>query len=107
VIVRYDQTADALYIELVEGAIVARTEELEAGTLADVDEAGALVGIEVIRPARDWPAEEILTRYQVADGDEVRELIALWRRPEEPGAWLYPAESGARSAGTAAVGTPA
>lgn len=105
-IVRYDKTADALYIEVIDGAIVARTEELEPGTLVDVDERGALVGIEVIRPARDWPADEILERYPLADG-EVRDLIALWRRPEKPGAWLYPAESGARSAGTAAVGIPA
>jgi uncharacterized protein YuzE len=64
----YDTQADALDITLVEG-IVARTEEIDNGTLVDVDEAGNLLSIEVLRPARRWPLEEILDRYVVADDD--------------------------------------
>lgn len=66
--IAYDSQADALEIVVREG-LVARTRELDAGTLIDVDEHGCLLSIEVIRPARDWPVEEILAEYQVAPED--------------------------------------
>lgn len=60
----YDSEADALYIQLDVGE-VARTEDVDTGTLVDVDEAGVALGIEVLHPARPWPLDEILRRYRI------------------------------------------
>ena len=73
----YDQESDALYIRLVEDAMVARTEQIDAGTLVDVNEGGAAVGIEIIRPARPIPVNEIADRFPLI-GDEIRVLRSLW-----------------------------
>lgn len=54
----YDHEDDALYVKLVEGERVSRTEQLDTGTLVDLDRFGRVLGIEVIRPARRWPLEE-------------------------------------------------
>lgn len=64
----YDTEADALDITLEDG-IVARTEEIDSGTLVDVDVQGRLLTIEVIGPARRWPLEAILDRFHVDEGD--------------------------------------
>jgi uncharacterized protein YuzE len=73
----YDQTADALYIRLREGADVERTEQLDGGTLLDLDRRGALVGIELIHPARAWALEDVLERFEVAEQD-AEVLRSLW-----------------------------
>ena len=73
---KYDKDADALDITLREG-LVARTEEIDTGTLLDFDAAGHLVAIEVIRPARDWPLDEILSRFTL-DSDVEAVLRSLW-----------------------------
>jgi uncharacterized protein YuzE len=67
--VQYDQAADALYVTLGDGEIVARTIRIDTGTLVDVDHLGRPMGIEIIRPARPWPLQEILERFQVRDED--------------------------------------
>ncbi len=67
--VQYDQEADALYVTLEDGGMVAKTIRVDAGTLVDVDHLGRPVGIEIIRPARPWPLERILERFQVRDED--------------------------------------
>lgn len=72
----YDQEADALYIRLGTG-LVDRTISIETGTLADVDEHGALVGIEVIRPARPLPVETLAERFQLGD-DQTQILESMW-----------------------------
>ena len=41
------------------------------------DQSGRPVGIEVIRPARDWPLNEILEKYAIDPANELRLL-----RPE-------------------------
>ena len=64
----YSTDADVLDINLDEG-IVARTVEIETGTLADLDEHGHLLSIEVIRPGRRWALEEILSLYEVRESD--------------------------------------
>lgn len=61
----YDQQADALYLQLVSGRAVSRTEQVDAGTLVDLDRLGNVLGIEVLRPARAWPLEEVLGRFGV------------------------------------------
>lgn len=74
----YDQEADALYLKLQTGRLVARTIEIDPGTMVDVDETGELTGIEVIRPARDWPLDEIIDRFGIDEGTAavLRQLAA-------------------------------
>jgi uncharacterized protein YuzE len=72
----YDREADALEISL-SGEIVARTLEIDTGTLVDLDAQGNLVAIEVIRPMRPWPLREILEQYTIDSEDEAV-LLALW-----------------------------
>jgi uncharacterized protein YuzE len=64
----YDNEADALAIRLADG-IVDRTVEVEPGTLVDVDAAGSVLVIEVIQPARRWPLDEVLARFEIEDAD--------------------------------------
>lgn len=78
----YDLDADALYIQLT-GATVARTAELDSGTIVNLDSAGQVVGIEVIQPQRAWPLEEILTRFAIA-GAQATELRAYFPQPPQP-----------------------
>ena len=79
----YDDSADALYIE-VASAVVAQTHQVDAGTLVDLDNMGNLVGIEVIRPARPWPVEEIASRFGLC-GSEKAILDSLWGEPRKRG----------------------
>lgn len=81
----YDLDADALYVRLSSGT-VASTVEVDSGTLADLDHDGALVGIEIIRPHRIWPLDEIITRFGVS-GLAERELRAYF--PQPPDACRY------------------
>lgn len=67
-----DTVADALYLQIRRGR-VARTEELDSGTLVDLDTYGDPLGIEVIHPGRAWPLDEFLQRYNVSD--YVRSLL--------------------------------
>jgi len=64
----YDQDADALYVRFRDER-VARTTQLDSGTLADLDATANLIGVEVIRPARAWPIQEILDHFSLADDD--------------------------------------
>ena len=76
--VGYDLQADALYITLLEHAEVARTIQVDPGTLVDLDSRGNLIGVEVIRPARPWPLDEILSRFSTSDADS--HLLRLLER---------------------------
>ena len=81
----YDDTADALYIQ-VAGSLVAQTHQIDPGTMVDVDQFGRVVGIEVLQPARDWPLEEIKSRFEF--GQHEKDILdSLWG--ENPGR-LYP-----------------
>lgn len=46
----YDPDADALYIRVVDGVPVARTQQVDPRTLVDPDRAGRVAGIEVLHP---------------------------------------------------------
>jgi uncharacterized protein YuzE len=78
---KYSQTGDALYIYLIDGGRPVKGEEIDNGTLVDLDDEGRVVGIEVLNPARNWPLEEIAERFAL-DMDDVLALRALWRSPE-------------------------
>jgi uncharacterized protein YuzE len=75
----YDLDARALYIELADRQ-AARTEQVDTGTLVDLDSDGNVIGIEVINPDRSWPLEEILRRFTVPEQD-ARELRAYFPLP--------------------------
>lgn len=80
---RYDLDAGALYIKLTERhRQVARTAQLDSGTMVDLDSDGYVLGIEVIQPGRDWPLSEILDRFTVADYDAA-ELRAYFAHPAQ------------------------
>jgi uncharacterized protein YuzE len=76
---RYDKEADALTIQLRDGVPVSRTEEVDTGTLVDLDRFGSAIAIEVIRPAREWPVEDIIARFGV-DDESAQMLRSLWNR---------------------------
>jgi len=76
--IQYDRELDVLDVKLIEGAMVARTEQLDTGTLVDVDRHGNAVSIEVIRPARPWPLDELIERFGVAP-DDATVLRRIWR----------------------------
>ncbi len=77
----WDQDADALYVSFLDDddEAVSRTEQLDVGTLVDLDRFGHVLGIEVLRPARSWPLEEVLSRFDMAEVDE-RALRAMFER---------------------------
>src|SRR5438067_2797807 len=82
---RYDKDADALDIRLREDgdAIAARTVEIDSGTMVDLDEHGAAISIEVLRPARPWPLTEILERFTI-DEEQADLLRGLWSEGRYP-----------------------
>lgn len=79
----YDADVGALYLKLADRKVT-RTVEVDSGTLADLDSAGRLVGIEVLQPDRAWPLEDILTRFHVSE-EQARELRANYRKPPRNG----------------------
>lgn len=85
--VAYDQQADVLYIEL-WSAEVARTIQIDRGTLVDLDQDGQLIGVELIRPARPWPIEAILDRFPT-DPTSARMLHLLERAAGQAGTFGY------------------
>jgi len=72
----YDPEADAMYLGLVE-ASVSRTEQVDEGTLVDLDNGGLVVGIEIVHPDRQWPLETILERFSLdrLDADTLRKAF--------------------------------
>ena len=64
----YDLDANALYITVTDRPI-ARTAEIDPGTLVDLDGAEGIVGIEIINPDRCWPVDEILAKYSASPED--------------------------------------
>lgn len=92
----YDLDANALYVRLTDRA-VARTVQIDEGTLVDLDDSGAVVGIEVIQPERVWPLNEILDSYNIP-ADQASELRAYFlRTPTLNQSWAYPAPIAART----------
>ena len=78
--VSYDPTADAIYLYLTERAPespeIARTEEVAAGVMLDLDSAGRVTGIEVLSVSTLAGARpmqivfEILTRSDAAAAEQ-------------------------------------
>jgi uncharacterized protein YuzE len=77
---RYDREADALSIDLLDEP-VSRTEQVDDGTLVDLDRFGHVVSIEVLHPARSWPVEQIADRFAI-DEESMHMLRSLWGETE-------------------------
>jgi len=73
---KYDEMANALYIYLQDGVKPVGGEEVDPGTLVDLDEEGRVIGIEILNPGRVWPLDEIVDRYEI-DLDDVLALRSL------------------------------
>lgn len=52
--VRFDQEADALYIQLGDARII-ESEEVQPGIIFDFDDQSRVVGIEILRVSRNIP----------------------------------------------------
>lgn len=99
----YDAEADAVYVKLASRK-VARTVEVDSGTLADVDANGRLVGVEVIHPDRAWPLDDIISRFDVPD-EQALELRREYERFRKTGRRHGGASAAAVIVGAGAVGT--
>ena len=73
----YDQSVDALYIRISGNEPVARSEQLDAGTLVDLDRFGRVLGIEVLTPARDWPLDQVVSKFSL-DPDSAARLNVIF-----------------------------
>src|SRR5262249_39604701 len=60
----FDLSVGALYIRLTDHA-VARTRQAGDNAAVDLDDAGQVVGIEVISIAHPWPISEIIADYAI------------------------------------------
>jgi uncharacterized protein YuzE len=80
----YDLDAHALYVTITADP-VASTVAIDDGTNVDLDQAGGIVGIEVVDYAKPWPLEQILAAYRVSPPHAacLRAVQAAgWRAPE-------------------------
>lgn len=61
--IKYDKQTDTLYVTFVEKEIK-ESEYLEReGIIADFDEMGNLIGIEILSVSKKWPLEEVTKLY--------------------------------------------
>ena len=75
---KYDLNVGALYVRLTDG-MVARTVDLDDNTSVDLDDAGNVIGIEVISIAHPWALGDVLRDYSIP-ADEATQLRAyFWR----------------------------
>ena len=86
--ISWDTDADALYARLREG-VVSRTETIDDLTLVDYDNQGNALGVEILRPARDWPIDQ-LAEFGVNDAD--REFLSMINRAPNGGHYHYVAQ---------------
>jgi uncharacterized protein YuzE len=75
----YDLNVGALYIKLSDQT-VARTRDLDDNTSVDLDDAGGVVGIEVISYAHPWAFWQILETCQLPAAEEaqLRATFPVW-----------------------------
>lgn len=74
---KYDLNVGALYIRLSDQD-VARTKDVDDNTSVDLDEAGGVVGIEVISIEHTWSLSGILRAYSIPAA-EVAQLRAYFQ----------------------------
>jgi len=82
---KYDLNVGALYVSLADGT-VARTQDIDDNTSVDLDDAGAVVGIEVISIAHPWALDGILRAYSVPAAEAAQ--LRAYFQPVAPGTIL-------------------
>lgn len=87
----YDLTVGALYIRLADGK-VARTRELDDNTMVDVDEAGNVLGVEVVSADCPWALTEVLAMEGISAAAKAQ-MQAYFAAPALPVMSLTPATS--------------
>ena len=92
----YDYNTEALYIELTDDP-VEETRQVDPGTMVDLDKSGGVVGIEVLRPGRPWPLDELMNRFPLAEDDKLP-LNAMWDTVEYK-RWAFSTPLGDLAAG--------
>ncbi len=81
--ISFDKSADALYIRMAADEVqISETLVLDPGTLVDIDHDGHLGGIEVLRPARNWPLEQVLKEFEISES-EASVLRSIWKGRKE------------------------
>ncbi len=65
--IRYDSKVDALYIRLREGAIE-ESDEVSQGVVMDYDDAGLLMGIEILDASRVLGGREMKVELALSEG---------------------------------------
>lgn len=78
----FDLNVGALYIALTS-LPVASTREVGDNANVDLDDRGAVVGIEVISAAHPWPLSRILTDFDLSEPDKAQ-LIAYFMPASQP-----------------------
>ncbi len=66
-LLRYDPEADALYVELREHEGTVRTEQLDDYRLVDYDEAGAVVGVELLFASQGIELDDVPEAGRIRD----------------------------------------
>ncbi|MGH8906373.1 MAG: DUF2283 domain-containing protein [Egibacteraceae bacterium] len=61
----YDADADALYVRLRDTQAVARSEQVEPGTIVDLDRFGSPIGLEILSPFRPWAIDDLVALYDI------------------------------------------
>jgi uncharacterized protein YuzE len=79
----YDLNVGALYISLTDRA-VALTREIDNNTFVDLDEAGAVVGIEVISIGHPWRLRDVLRDYSIPDDEAAQLRVYFMGTAEAP-----------------------
>jgi len=75
----YDLDAGALYVRLCDGK-VARTRQLDDNTLVDLDEAGNVLGVEVVAIDYPWALADVLQMDGISAGAKAQ-MLAYFAPP--------------------------
>lgn len=78
----YDLTVSALYISLSD-LPVARTRQIDDNTSVDLDDAGRVVGIEVVSIRHRWPLAAILRDCSIPVGEAAQ--LRAYFQPSQAG----------------------
>lgn len=63
--ITYDSSADAAYIYLQQDATVARSVLVDDERVVDLDDSGAVVGIEILTASGGFELEDIIERFDL------------------------------------------
>jgi uncharacterized protein YuzE len=80
----YSEGADALYVELATDRPSVRTQEIVPGVIADLDEAGRVLGLEVLNASHRYPRPELEALEKPVDWLTLAEAAGVAAELGEP-----------------------